>query len=82
MKKISYKTQSTCSTLINIVLDDNNIIRDIDFVNGCDGNLKGICALVKNKSAIEIIDLLEGITCGKKSTSCPDQVAKALKENI
>lgn len=82
MKTYSYKTKGTCSKEINFSLDDENIVRDLNFVRGCDGNLKGISALCIGKKADDIINLLSGMTCGRKATSCPDQLAKALKEVI
>jgi uncharacterized protein (TIGR03905 family) len=80
MKKYTYKTSGTCSKAINFTIDENNIIKELDFVRGCDGNLKGISALCIDQKAEDIIDKFEGITCGFKKTSCPDQLAKALKE--
>lgn len=74
----SYKTTGTCSRAINIELD-GNIIKEVQFVGGCNGNTKGISALVKGMDMDEAISKLEGITCGPKNTSCPDQLAKALK---
>ena len=56
------------------------IINDIEFIGGCNGNTSGIRALVRGQRSEDIITRLEGITCGSKSTSCPDQLAKALKE--
>ena len=79
--KISYKTKGVCSRLINIEVEDG-MIKDVEIVGGCDGNLQGICTLVKGRKAEEIIGMLEGIRCGAKSTSCPDQLAKALKQAI
>lgn len=77
----SYKTKGTCSQKIDIELaDDGKTILDVKFTGGCNGNLKGIAALVKGKKADEIIESLEGIKCGFKQTSCPDQLAQALKK--
>lgn len=74
-----YKTQGTCSR--EIIFDvENDVIKDIQFVGGCDGNLKAISALVKNRPVEEVAQMLAGITCGYKPTSCPDQLAKALLE--
>jgi uncharacterized protein (TIGR03905 family) len=82
MKEIQYATQGTCSRLIKVNLDDNNVITDCAFVGGCNGNLKGICALVKGKKAEEVIPAIEHISCNGKPTSCPDQLAQALKQAI
>ena len=76
--KFNYKTQGTCSREIEIELE-NNKIKDVSFVGGCNGNLKGISALVKGMDVDEAIEKLEGINCGMRKTSCPDQLAKALK---
>lgn len=75
----TYKTQGVCSRAIVIELEDG-IIKSCEFEGGCNGNTKGICALVENMKATEAIDRLEGITCGYKGTSCPDQLAKALTQ--
>lgn len=80
MKNMIYKTNGTCSKEIHLSVDDNNIITKLDFVRGCDGNAKGVSSLCLGRSVDEIIERLEGITCGNKNTSCPDQLAKALKE--
>ena len=79
--KYKYKTKGTCSR--EIFLDvENGVIRDVSFVGGCKGNLKGISVMVKGMRAEEVIAKLEGIRCGLKSTSCPDQLAQALKQMI
>ncbi len=79
--KFSYKTKGVCSQLINIDIE-SGMINNVEIIGGCDGNLQGICALVKGKKAEDVIHMLEGIRCGAKSTSCPDQLAKALKQAI
>lgn len=76
-----YKTKGTCSQYIYFDIEDG-IIRNIQFLGGCNGNLKGICALVEGQPAEEVIRKVEGIRCGMKDTSCPDQLARALKEAI
>jgi uncharacterized protein (TIGR03905 family) len=73
-----YKTKGTCSSEIRIDLDGKQI-RSIDIVGGCDGNSKGLMSMLKGCDANETITRLEGITCGRKRTSCPDQIAKALR---
>ena len=80
MKHLEYTTCGTCSRLITIDVDDNGTISNLSFVGGCNGNLKGICALAKGKNATEIKQTLKGITCNGKPTSCPDQLAHALEE--
>ena len=73
-----YQTKGTCSSAIDVEVKDG-IIESVSFIGGCNGNLKGIAALVKGMEAKEAITRLQGITCGFKSTSCPDQLAKALE---
>lgn len=78
---MKYKTQGTCSQEINIELN-NGVIESVSFVGGCNGNLKGICALVQGMKAEDAIARLKGIKCGFKNTSCPDQLARALETMI
>lgn len=78
MKKISYTTSGTCSKVINLEIDDDNRISDISFIGGCNGNLQGICSLVKGMDADEVKKRLDGIRCGNKPTSCPDQLCRAI----
>ena len=77
-KTFTYKTKGTCSRSITIVLD-GDIVESVSFEGGCDGNTHGIENLVVGMKADEVISRLEGIRCGFKSTSCPDQLATALK---
>lgn len=78
---INYKTQGTCSREINITVEDG-IVVDVEFIGGCNGNLKGISRLVKGMKVEDVIAKVEGTTCGSKSTSCPDQLAQALKQAL
>lgn len=78
---MKYKTKGTCSQYIDFELEDG-IIKNVVFTGGCNGNLKGIGALVEGMDAQEAIQRLSGITCGFKATSCPDQLAQALKEAL
>lgn len=80
--KINYKTKGACCREINLEIDENNIIQDVEFIGGCAGNLIGIKSLVIGKDANEVAEKLKGIPCGTKSTSCPDQLSRAIKENI
>lgn len=75
-----YKTSGTCSSAIDIETDENGLIADVRFTGGCNGNTKGVSALVKGMRPEDVIARLEGIRCGFKSTSCPDQLAKALRQ--
>lgn len=77
--KYQYTPQGTCSRLIDIEMDGDRIA-DIRFTGGCNGNLQGIAAMARGLKAAEVIERLQGIKCGNKSTSCPDQLAKALRE--
>lgn len=75
----SYKTRGVCSRQINFEIEDG-IVKEIQFIGGCNGNTQGVAALAKGRTVNEVIELLEGIDCGGRGTSCPDQLAKALKE--
>ena len=78
-----YEPMGVCSTEIIVDIDeDTNIINDLQVINGCNGNLKGISALVKGMKIDDVISKFDGITCGFRNTSCPDQIAKALKEYL
>lgn len=77
----SYKTKGTCSQRITFDINDG-IVSNVCFQGGCNGNLQGISKLAEGKSAQELISILGGIRCGFKSTSCPDQLATALKKAI
>ncbi len=76
-----YKTRGVCSREITFDLEDG-IVKNVSFFGGCNGNLKGIAALVEGKKAEEIIPIIKGIKCGFKPTSCPDQLALALTEAL
>lgn len=76
---INYVTHGTCSRMINIQVEDG-IVQDVQFIGGCNGNAKGISKLIVGMSVEDVIDKLEGTTCGMRDTSCPDQLAQALKE--
>ncbi len=77
--KFTYKTNGVCSRSIEIEVSDNGIIENVHFNGGCHGNLQGISALVKGMKAEDVIKTLEDIKCGFKNTSCPAQLALALK---
>ena len=74
-----YKTKGTCSQRIFLDVEEGKV-KNVQFVGGCNGNLKGIAALVEGMDVADVIARVEGIRCGMKATSCPDQLAKALKE--
>ena len=76
----TYKTAGVCSRTIDIELDETGEIRDVIFNGGCNGNGKGVRALVIGRKASEVAGLLKGVRCENKSTSCPDQLSKALEQ--
>ena len=78
---MTYKTEGTCSQLIEIELKDG-VIDSVKFTGGCNGNLQGVSALVKGMKPEDVIARCKGIRCGFKSTSCPDQLAQALENMI
>ena len=78
--KVTFKPSGVCCKEITFNIDENNIIKSVDFLGGCPGNLLGLKHLVEGSKADEVADKLAGIPCGTKSTSCPDQLSKALRE--
>lgn len=80
MKELTYMTHGTCSRAINVAVNDDGTIESVSFVGGCSGNTQGVAALVRGMQIDEAISRMEGIRCGFKSTSCPDQLAQALKQ--
>ena len=74
-----YKTKGTCSSFIDIEMD-GDIIKSVAFTGGCNGNLQGMSRLVEGMDIDEVIRRIDGIHCGPRSTSCPDQLARALKK--
>ena len=76
--KYNYRTQGTCARSISFDLEDG-IVKNISFEGGCNGNLQGISKLVEGMDIDEVIARVEGIKCGARQTSCPDQLAQALK---
>lgn len=81
MQTLEYKTKGTCSSKIRIELDGDTVV-SVVYTGGCNGNLQGISKLVQGQNIYELIDRLSGIRCGFKDTSCPDQLARALKQAI
>ena len=72
-----FKTSGTCSQRILVDIEDGKV-RNVKFIGGCNGNLKGIAALVEGMDVDTVIERVQGVTCGMKKTSCPDQLAQAL----
>ena len=74
-----YKTQGTCSSQIMFEVE-NNKLKNVRFIGGCNGNLQGMSRVVEGMDIDEVIQRIDGIHCGPRSTSCPDQLARALKK--
>ena len=79
--KYTYKTSGTCSRAISFEIEEGKV-KNVSFQGGCNGNLKGISALVEGMDAADAIEKLRGIKCGFKDTSCPDQLSKALDQAL
>ncbi len=77
--KYTYQTKQTCSTSIQFCLE-GNVVKDVEFTNGCNGNLKAIASLVDGLTVEQIEEKCKGITCGPRSTSCADQLVSAVKK--
>lgn len=80
MQQFDYRTKGTCARGVSFELDDEKNIHNVQFYGGCNGNLKGIGALVEGMPAAEVAEKVAGTTCGVKSTSCPDQLSMAIRE--
>lgn len=80
MRHYTYTTHGTCSKFIDITVDEDGIVQDVQFLGGCNGNLQGICSLVRGMKVDDVKARLKGIQCGTKQTSCPDQLSVALEE--
>ena len=78
---MTYKTKGVCSREINFEVEDNKV-KNVQFVGGCSGNTQGVARLIDGMDIDEAISRIEGIQCGFRPTSCPDQLAKALREAI
>jgi len=78
----TYTTKGVCSRQIDIEIDENGIITSCSFLGGCNGNTQGVARLVEGMKVEEAIKRLSGIRCGMRPTSCPDQLAQALKETV
>lgn len=80
MTHISYPTVGTCSVQIDFDIDDEGKLRNVSFTRGCPGNTAGVARLCEGRDAREVADMLAGTTCGPKPTSCPDQLARAIRQ--
>jgi uncharacterized protein (TIGR03905 family) len=78
--RYTFSPKGVCAKSIAFEID-GDLVRDISFVDGCDGNLQGLAKLAEGRTINELVSLLKGIKCGHKATSCPDQLAKALKKH-
>lgn len=76
----SFRPRGICAQEIIVDLDEQDVIRNLEIIGGCDGNHKGISALVKGMKAQDAVERLKGISCGPRSTSCPDQLAVGLEQ--
>jgi len=80
--KITFKPSGVCCREMILEVDDNNVITNVDFIGGCAGNLLGIKHLVIGQDAHEVADKLANVLCGGKTTSCPDQLSKAIRQSL
>ncbi|CEH32796.1 TIGR03905 family TSCPD domain-containing protein [Romboutsia lituseburensis] len=80
--KITFKPSGVCCREMMFEIDDNNVITDVEFVGGCPGNLIGLRQLVIGQNALEVADKLANIPCGGKTTSCPDQLSRAIRQSL
>lgn len=78
-KELDYRTRGVCSRMIHVAVEDG-VVTEASFLGGCNGNTQGVAALVRGMRVEEAIERLSGIDCGGRGTSCPDQLAKALRE--
>ena len=79
-KHVQYETHGTCSRLIDVTADENDVIQQVFFLGGCNGNLQGVSQLVRGQKIDDVIKRIDGIRCGTKGTSCPDQLCRALEQ--
>ena len=79
MTAYNYETKGTCSQMIHVEIEDGKIY-NVSFLGGCNGNLKGIGKLIEGMDMNDVIERVDGVKCGMKNTSCPDQLAIALKQ--
>ncbi|MCH5308413.1 MAG: TIGR03905 family TSCPD domain-containing protein [Prevotella sp.] len=79
-KHIQYATKGTCSQVIDVTADENDVIQQVFFMGGCNGNLQGLSQLVRGMKIDDVIRKVDGVRCGMKGTSCPDQLCRALEQ--
>ena len=78
-KHVQYETHGTCAKFIDVTADENDVIQQVFFLGGCNGNLQGVSQLVCGQHIDDVIRKIDGIRCGTKNTSCPDQLCRALE---
>lgn len=81
MMRYTFRNKGTCSVQVSFDIE-NGILKNVEFLGGCNGNLKGISKLCEGRSAREVADIIKGIRCGQKRTSCPDQLARAIEKAL
>lgn len=81
MMRYTFRNKGTCSVQVSFDIE-NGILKNVEFLGGCNGNLKGISKLCEGRSAREVADIIKGIRCGQKRTSCPDQLARAIDKAL
>jgi hypothetical protein len=79
--RYTFRNKGTCSVQVSFDIE-NGILKNVEFLGGCNGNLKGISKLCEGRSAREVADIIKGIRCGQKRTSCPDQLARAIEKAL
>ena len=79
-KHVQYMTKGTCSKMIDVTADEHDVIQQVFFLGGCNGNLQGVSSLVRGQHIDDVIRKLDGIRCGTKGPSCPDQLCRALEQ--
>lgn len=77
-----YRTKGVCSQAIEFEIDDDKKVRHVKFIGGCSGNTQGVASLVEGMDAEEVVKRLDGIQCGHRPTSCPDQLSKAIRQAL
>ena len=82
MRQFSYNPKGVCSMQIHFELDEQDVVHNVRFTGGCPGNTMGVATLAEGKKAKDLIELLQGINCRGRGTSCPDQLAKALTQAL
>lgn len=80
--KYQYSTLGVCSRSVKFEIDENGVLHNVEFEGGCHGNTQGLCALAEGRKALEVAQCLAGIDCKSRGTSCPDNLARAIKNAL